>query len=76
MDNIHTIRIRHDNTNVNEIQFITPIGVCTTDSARNGGVWDEFKLNPNEAIVGIYGSMDKNHNYFFKTLGFVISTFN
>ena len=76
IEDIHTIRIRHDNTNVNEIEFVSPIGKCTTNSAKAGGVWQEFKMMENESIVGIFGSMDKNHNYFFKTLGFIISTFN
>ena len=57
---VHTVRIRHDNFYIKEIQFLSAEGESTSGQSTKGGAWYEFIIPQGEDIIGIYGEYLKN----------------
>ena len=52
---IHTVWIAHSKFCINEIQFIGKHGECSTGPIYDGRVWNSFKVDAGESIIGMFG---------------------
>ena len=71
---IESIRLNvYNNTYVNYLQFKSRTGERAEIKHAISDTWTEFKLRPQERIVGVYGSSFLKHNSeLLKSLGFII----